>query len=144
MKGKLKAVSQLQQIAEQQRDQQGQDFARQQEQVGFFAQQLQALAVLKPGNVQQGAGGVNPLALQNSTQVNAMLNRLITHQQHEMALMHAESQRTKKALEQSQVKVKGLETVMERWKVKQRYEQAKKEQKFIEDLINARCKRRAL
>ncbi|KDM91589.1 flagellar export protein FliJ [Photobacterium galatheae] len=144
MKGKLKAVSQLQQIAEQQRDRQGQDLARQQEQVGFFAQQLEALADLKSGSLPQGAGGVNPIALQNTTQVNAMLNRLITHQQHEMALMHAESQRTQKALEQTQIKVKGLETVMERWKAKQRYEQARKEQKFIEDLINARYKRPAI
>ncbi|MEL6115936.1 flagellar export protein FliJ [Photobacterium sp. SP02] len=140
MKGRLKAVSQLQQIAEQQRDRHGQHFARQQDQVGFFAQQLQALAGLKSGCQQEGSAGLNALALQNTTQVNTMLSRLISHQQHEMALMHAESQRTKKALEQSQVKVKGLETVMERWQAKQRYEQAKKEQKFIEDLINARCK----
>ena len=147
MKSKVRAVSKLQQIAEQNRDRQGRVFEQQQQQASYFQSQLDALGMLKSGCQALGINGsatVSSTVLQNTASVQLMLNRMLHHHQHEKAVMDAECRRAKSQLEASHAKVKGLETVLERWKAKQQYEQARKEQKQIEDLINARYKRRTL
>ena len=146
MKSKVRAVGKLQQIAEQNRDRQGRIFEQQQQQASYFQSQLDVLGGLKTGCRAQGINGsaTSVTALQNTANVQLMLNRMLHHHQHEKALMDAECRRAKSELEASHAKVKGLETVLERWKAKQQYEQARKEQKQIEDLINARHKRKPL
>lgn len=147
MKSKVRAVSKLQQIAEQNRDRQGKVFEQQQQQASYFQQQLDALGLLKTGCQALGVNGTGIMSstvLQNTASVQLMLSRMLHHHQHEKAVMDAECLRAKSQLEASHAKVKGLETVLERWKAKQHYEQAKKEQKQIEDLINARHKRKPL
>lgn len=144
MKSKVRAVSKLQQIAEQNRDRQGRVFEQQQQQASYFQSQLDALGMLKTGCQAQGINGsaTSSAALQNTASVQMMLNRMLHHHEHEKALMDAECRRAKSQLEASHAKVKGLETVLDRWKAKLNFEQARKEQKQIEDLINARHKRK--
>ncbi|OLQ79154.1 flagellar export protein FliJ [Photobacterium proteolyticum] len=147
MKNKVRAVSKLQQIAEQNRDRQSKVFEQQQQQASYFEQQLNALGALKAACQTLGANGsahMSSTVLQNTASVQLMLSRMLHHHQHEKAVMDAECLRAKSQLEACHAKVKGLETVLERWKAKQHYEQAKKEQKQIEDLINARRKRKRL
>lgn len=147
MKAKVRAVGKLQQMAEQQRDRLGQLFVQQRQQADYFQQQLEALGMLKSGCQWQShvtPQGVNSTMLMNSTRVQGLLDRMLHHHQHEQALMEAECQRSRQQLEASQAKVKSLETVLERWKAKQQYEQARREQKQVEDLINARYRRKPL
>ncbi|MDX1301063.1 flagellar export protein FliJ [Photobacterium sp.] len=142
MNNMVKAVGKLQQLAEKDRERQGKSYKLHQQQIGYFQQQLDELSLLKSGSSEGYTSIANGITLQNNTRVQVMLSRMIDHQLHEMAVMDAECQRAKSQLEASHARVKGLETVLDRWKAKQQYEQAKKEQKQIEDLISARYKRK--
>lgn len=145
MKGKLKAASQMQQLAEQQRDRQSKLFAQQQQQSEHYQRQLDALHLLKSGCQGSGSAGQTSLSsstLQNSATVQTQLSRLLNHHQHEKAVMDAQCQQSKVQLEKSHARVKGLEGVIERWQAKQRFEEARKAQRQLEDLINARYRRK--
>jgi flagellar export protein FliJ len=80
----------------------------------------------------------------NLTLADQMLQKMLVHHQQEQAVMEAQCQSVQKQLQQKAAHVLGLEQVLERWNKKQNYEKAKREQKLIEDIINARFKRRAL
>lgn len=145
MKGKLKAASQLQQLAEQQRDRQSKLFAQQQQQSEHYQRQLDALQQLKSGCQSGGRPGKMSLSsstLQNNATVQSQLSRLLNHHQHEKAVMDARCRQSQIQLEQSHARVKGLEVVIERWQAKQRFEEARKAQRQLEELINTRYRRK--
>ncbi len=80
----------------------------------------------------------------NFNRVDQMLQRMLRHHEQEQAVMQAECASVQKTLEHKHARVQGLEKVLDRWRTKQNYEKAKKEQKLIEDIINSRVKRKTL
>lgn len=143
---KVKAVSRLQLVEEKQRDQVGQQLEAMRRRQAHMQQQVAQLAQLKTDSVQSAfsAPALNSSALMNLSQVDLMLQKLLLHHEEEQALMQAQCQSVQKQLEHKHARVMGLEKVLERWRAQQRYKQARKEQKQLEDLINARLKKRLL
>ncbi|WP_274024406.1 flagellar export protein FliJ [Vibrio parahaemolyticus] len=146
MKAKLKAVGKLQQMEEKQRDRVGQQLDAMRQRHNHLSTQLQQLSALK-GHAGQSAlssPSLNSAALMNFNRVDQMLQRMLCHHEQEQAVMQAECASVQKTLEHKHARVQGLEKVLERWRTKQNYEKAKKEQKLIEDIINSRVKRKTL
>ncbi|HAS6436480.1 TPA: flagellar export protein FliJ [Vibrio parahaemolyticus] len=146
MKAKLKAVGKLQQMEEKQRDRVGQQLDAMRQRHNHLSTQLQQLSALK-GHAGQSAlssPSLNSAALMNFNRVDQMLQRMLSHHEQEQAVMQAECASVQKTLEHKHARVQGLEKVLERWRTKQNYEKAKKEQKLIEDIINSRVKRKTL
>ncbi|TBT23200.1 flagellar export protein FliJ [Vibrio parahaemolyticus] len=150
MKAKLKAVGKLQQMEEKQRDRVGQQLDAMRQRHNHLSTQLQQLSALK-GHAGQSAlssPSLNSAALMNFNRVDQMLQRMLRHHEQEQAVMQAEcasvQKKYQKTLEHKHARVQGLEKVLERWRTKQNYEKAKKEQKLIEDIINSRVKRKTL
>ncbi|MGL1264359.1 flagellar export protein FliJ [Vibrio parahaemolyticus] len=146
MKAKLKAVGKLQQMEEKQRDRVGQQLDAMRQRHNHLSTQLQQLSALK-GHAGQSAlssPSLNSAALMNFNRVDQMLQRMLRHHEQEQAVMQAECAAVQKTLEHKHARVQGLEKVLERWRTKQNYEKAKKEQKLIEDIINSRVKRKTL
>ena len=144
MESKLRAVNKLQKIAEKQREQQGALLERLRRQADHYQEQLEALGELRSGCACTTlSGALSSATLQNSAGAQAMLTGMLNHHQHEKVLLDAECEFSQRQLEAYHARVKGLETVAERWKRKQDYEKAKKEQRFIEEMINARHKKTA-
>ncbi|EGR2302953.1 flagellar export protein FliJ [Vibrio parahaemolyticus] len=146
MKAKLKAVGKLQQMEEKQRDRVGQQLDAMRQRHNHLSTQLQQLSALK-GHAGQSAlssPSLNSAALMNFNRVDQMLQRMLRHHEQEQAVMQAECSSVQKTLEHKHARVQGLEKVLERWRTKQNYEKAKKEQKLIEDIINSRVKRKTL
>ncbi|HBC3403991.1 TPA: flagellar export protein FliJ [Vibrio parahaemolyticus] len=146
MKAKLKAVGKLQQMEEKQRDRVGQQLDAMRQRHNHLSTQLQQLSALK-GHAGQSAlssPSLNSAALMNFNRVDQMLQRMLSHHEQEQAVMQAECASVQKTLEHKHARVQGLEKVLDRWRTKQNYEKAKKEQKLIEDIINSRVKRKTL
>ncbi|ELA9711775.1 TPA: flagellar export protein FliJ [Vibrio parahaemolyticus] len=146
MKAKLKAVGKLQQMEEKQRDRVGQQLDAMRQRHNHLSTQLQQLSALK-GHAGQSAlssPSLNSAALMNFNRVDQMLQRMLRHHEQEQAVMQAKCASVQKTLEHKHARVQGLEKVLERWRTKQNYEKAKKEQKLIEDIINSRVKRKTL
>ncbi|WP_157810377.1 flagellar export protein FliJ [Vibrio sp. HA2012] len=135
-------MSKLQKLAEKQREQKGMLLEQMKRHVDHYQRQLDALGELQSGcaSVAQGKGACNSMILNNTIEAQAMLNGALRHHRHEKAILDAEYEFSRKQLQASHIRVKYLEQVTERWKKKQQYENAKKEQKRIEDIINARSK----
>ncbi|TOF77643.1 flagellar export protein FliJ [Vibrio parahaemolyticus] len=146
MKAKLKAVGKLQQMEEKQRDRVGQQLDAMRQRHNHLSTQLQQLSALK-GHAGQSAlssPSLNSAALMNFNRVDQLLQRMLRHHEQEQAVMQAECASVQKTLEHKHARVQGLEKVLERWRTKQNYEKAQKEQKLIEDIINSRVKRKTL
>ncbi|UUM32321.1 flagellar export protein FliJ [Vibrio japonicus] len=146
MEAKLKAVGKLQQVEEQQRDRVGQQLESMRQRHHHLKLQLEQLSALKQhaGQSAQSSGTLNSATLMNFNRVDKMLQKMLIHHEQEQALMAAHCSSVQKELEHKHARVKGLESVLERWRKKQRYEQARKEQKLIEDIINSRHKKKVL
>ena len=143
---KLKAVGRLQQVEEKRRDQVGQQLESMRQRHAHIQLQLAQLAKLKNHSGQSALNTpvLNSATLMNLSRVDTMLQKLLRHHEHEQAVMQAQCSSVQKQLEHKHARVMGLEKVLERWRTKQRYEQACKEQKQLEDLINARLKKRVI
>ncbi|GAB7227957.1 MULTISPECIES: flagellar export protein FliJ [Vibrio] len=146
MEAKLKAVGKLQLMEEKQRDRVGQQLDQMRQQHVHLQTQLQQLSALKnhAGQSALMAPTLNSATLMNLNRVDQMLQKMLQHHEHEQAVMQARCTSVQKQLEHKHARVQGLEKVLERWRAKQNYEKAKKEQKLIEDIINSRLKRKIL
>ncbi|AQW59883.1 flagellar export protein FliJ [Vibrio owensii] len=146
MESKLKAVGKLQLMEEKQRDKVGQQLDVMRQRHSHLTMQLAQLSALKnhAGQSALTTPVLNSAALMNLNRVDQMLQKMLRHHEHEQAVMQAECASVQKHLEYKHARVQGLERVLERWRTKQNYEKAKKEQKLIEDIINSRLKRKAL
>lgn len=146
MEAKLKAVGKLQQVEEQQRDRVGQKLESMRQRHQHLKLQLDQLSALKQhaGQSAHASPSLNSAMLMNFNRVDKMLHKMLLHHEQEQAVMAAHCSSVQKELEHKHARVKGLESVIERWKKKQRYEQARKEQKLIEDIINSRHKKKAI
>ncbi|PFG58466.1 flagellar export protein FliJ [Vibrio sp. ES.051] len=146
MKAKIQAVGKLRLMEEKQRDRVGQQLDAMRQRHSHLSMQLEQLSALK-GHAGQSARSVPTLTsatLMNVNRVDQMLQKMLHHHEHEQAVMQAECASVQKKLEHKHARVQGLEKVLERWRKKQSYEKAKKEQKLIEDIINSRVKRKTL
>ncbi|MGR5409270.1 flagellar export protein FliJ [Vibrio sp. PID17_43] len=146
MEAKLKAVGKLQQMEEKQRDRVGQKLDVMRQRHAHLSLQLAQLSELKAhaGHSALTTPTLNSATLMNLNRVDHLLQKMLRHHEQEEALMQAECASVQKTLEIKHARIKGLEKVLERWRQKQNYEKAKKEQKLIEDIINSRLKRRTL
>lgn len=146
MESKLKAVGKLQLMEEKQRDRVGQQLDVMRQRHSHLKMQLAQLSALKnhAGQSALTTPVLNSAALMNLNRVDQMLQKMLRHHEHEQAVMQAECASVQKNLEYKHARVQGLEKVLERWRTKQNYEKAKKEQKLIEDIINSRLKRKVL
>ncbi|WP_318433085.1 flagellar export protein FliJ [Photobacterium leiognathi] len=143
----VRAVEQLQRLSEQKRDKLSAIYQQQRQQVDNYQQQLQLLSQLKQhytGTEQTYGGTMNSAMLTNSNQLTSQLTTMIDHHQHEQAIMSAECDHSAQQLQASNQQVKRFEEVKKRWLAKQQYEQARKEQKQLEELINLRHKKRKI
>ncbi|WP_318483375.1 flagellar export protein FliJ [Photobacterium leiognathi] len=143
----VRAVEQLQRLSEQKRDKLSAIYQQQRQQVDNYQQQLQLLSQLKQhytGTEQTLGATINSAMLANSNQLTSQLTTMIDHHQYEQAIMSAECDHSALQLQASNQQVKRFEDVKKRWLAKQQYEQARKEQKQLEELINLRCKRRRI
>ncbi|EAS65651.1 flagellar export protein FliJ [Photobacterium angustum] len=141
----VKAVEQLQRLSEQKRDKLSAIYQQQRQQVDNYQQQLQLLGQLKQhymGAEQPQGSAINSAMLNNSNQLTSQLATMIDHHQHEKAIMSAECDHSEQQLQSSNQQVKRFEEVKKRWLAKQQYEQARKDQKQLEELINLRHKKR--
>lgn len=146
MDAKIKACGKLQLVEEKRRDRVGQRLEAMRQRHAHLETKLGQLAELKhqssqPTNPLQG---FNSAALMNLTRVDVMLQKMLNHCQQEQAVLEAECNSVKKELEHRHARVQGLEKALERWKTKQNYENARKEQRLLEEMINARVKKRAI
>jgi flagellar export protein FliJ len=146
VEAKIKAVGKLQQVEVRQRDRVGQELESMRERHRHLQSQLEQLSALKRHAVQsaQSSSPLNSATLMNFNRVDKMLQKMLNHHEQEQALMAANCSSVQKELEQKHTRVKELESVLDRWRKKQRYEQARKEQKLIEDIINSRYKKKVL
>ncbi|RIZ53573.1 flagellar export protein FliJ [Vibrio sp. PID23_8] len=146
MEAKLKAVGKLQQMEEKQRDRVGQKLDVMRQRHAHLSLQLAQLSELKAhaGHSALTTPTLNSATLMNLNRVDHLLQKMLRHHEQEEALMQAECASVQNTLENKHARIKGLEKVLERWRQKQNYEKAKKEQKLIEDIINSRLKRRTL
>ncbi|WP_318481248.1 flagellar export protein FliJ [Photobacterium leiognathi] len=143
----VRAVEQLQRLSEQKRDKLSAIYQQQRQQVDNYQQQLQLLSQLKQhytGKEQTHGATMNSAMLINSNQLTSQLTTMIDHHQHEQAIMSAECDHSAQQLQASNQQVKRFEEVKKRWLAKQQYEQARKEQKQLEELINLRHKKREI
>ncbi|WP_318475549.1 flagellar export protein FliJ [Photobacterium leiognathi] len=143
----VRAVEQLQRLSEQKRDKLSAIYQQQRQQVDNYQQQLQLLSQLKQhytGTEQTLGATINSAMLTNSNQLTSQLTTMIDHHQHEQAIMSAECDHSAQQLQASNQQVKRFEEVKKRWLAKQQYEQARKEQKQLEELINLRHKKRKI
>ncbi|WP_305368805.1 flagellar export protein FliJ [Photobacterium leiognathi] len=143
----VRAVEQLQRLSEQKRDKLSAIYQQQRQQVDNYQQQLQLLSQLKKhytGTEQTHGATINSAMLTNSNQLTSQLTTMIDHHQHEQAIMSAECDHSAQQLQASNQQVKRFEEVKKRWLAKQQYEQARKEQKQLEELINLRHKKRKI
>ncbi|MGD6735619.1 flagellar export protein FliJ [Photobacterium leiognathi subsp. mandapamensis] len=143
----VRAVEQLQRLSEQKRDKLSAIYQQQRQQVDNYQQQLQLLSQLKQhytGTEQTYGVTMNSAMLTNSNQLTSQLTTMIDHHQHEQAIMSAECDHSAQQLQASNQQVKRFEEVKKRWLAKQQYEQARKEQKQLEELINLRHKKRKI
>ncbi len=144
MDAKIKACSKLQQIEEKRRDQAGQALAKIQQQHTHLENQHQQLSMLKADVSQkmlsQRQG--NSMVLMNYCGIDHMLQKMLIHSEQEQAVLTAQTHAMEKALNQQQARVQQIEHVVERWQKKQAYEKAKKEQKWLEEMINVRIKKK--
>ncbi|ENM5840528.1 flagellar export protein FliJ [Vibrio mimicus] len=146
MDAKLKAVGRIQQIEEKQRDSVGRQLESMRQHHTHLKLQLSQLADLKKHSGQTAlmAPSLNSAILMNLNRVNLMLQKMLVHHEYEQAVMQAQCFSVQKVLEQKHARVQKLEKVLERWRAKQKYEKARKEQKLFEDIINCRFNRKAL
>ncbi|ENM5816039.1 flagellar export protein FliJ [Vibrio mimicus] len=146
MDTKLKAVGKIQQIEEKQRDCVGRQLESMRQHHTHLKLQLSQLADLKKHSEQTAlmAPSLNSAILMNLNRVNLMLQKMLVHHEYEQAVMQAQCFSVQKVLEQKHARVQKLEKVLERWRAKQKYEKARKEQKLFEDIINCRFNRKAL
>lgn len=146
MEAKLKAVGKLQQVEELQRDRVGQQLELIRQRHQNLQMQLQQLSHLKThvGKSSHAGSPLNSAVLMNVHRIDNMLQKMLVHHEQEQAVMAAQCSSVQKELEFKHARVKGLENVLQRWGKKQRYEQARKEQKLIEDIINARYKKKPI
>ncbi|MGY2574055.1 flagellar export protein FliJ [Vibrio sp. C8] len=146
MKNKIRAVGKLQQVEEQKRDRIGQRLDSMRQQHQHLTHQLELLSHLKSATGQStfGALTLNSAILMNLNRVDIMLHKMLRHHEEEQAVMEAECNSVQEVLEYKHARVKGLEQVLDRWKKKQSYEKARKEQKHIEDIINSRLRYKTL
>ncbi|WP_318443645.1 flagellar export protein FliJ [Photobacterium leiognathi] len=143
----VRAVEQLQRLSEQKRDKLSAIYQQQRQQVDNYQQQLQLLSQLKQhytSTDQTYGSTINSTMLTNSNQLTSQLTTMIDHHQHEQAIMSAECDHSAQQLQASNQQVKRFEEVKKRWLAKQQYEQARKEQKQLEELINLRHKKRKI
>ncbi len=143
----VRAVEQLQRLSEQKRDKLSAIYQQQRQQVDNYQQQLQLLSQLKKhytGTEKTYGATMNSAMLTNSNQLTSQLTTMIDHHQHEQAIMSAECDHSAQQLQASNQQVKRFEEVKKRWLAKQQYEQARKEQKQLEELINLRHKKRKI
>ncbi|SEG51656.1 flagellar export protein FliJ [Vibrio hangzhouensis] len=143
MDSKIRAVGKMTQVEELQRDQIGARLDAMRHQNEHLAKQLTALSELKALNY-SGSSKTCSVGLMNLNLVDQMLQKMLNHQRHEQAVMEAQCQSVQKQLQQKAARVHGLEQVLERWRKKQNYEKACRDQKLIEDIINSRLRRRTL
>ncbi|MCW8346655.1 flagellar export protein FliJ [Vibrio sp. ZSDZ65] len=144
MESKIKAVGALTMLEETQRDRIGSQLDAARQQTEKLESRLSALAELKSFHHGHGVQSRSRLSLMNMTMVDRMLQGMLNHQVHEQAVMQAECHAIQAQLQQKSQRVHGLEQVLERWKSKQKYEKAKRDQKIMEDIINSRLKLRKL
>ncbi len=146
MKDKIRAVTRLQQVEEKQRDRIGQQLDSMRTRQQHLQMQLTQLADLKMVSGQSTRNGptLNSALLMNFNRVDVLLQKMLRHHEQEQALMEAECNSVQQVLENKHARVKGLEQVLERWKKKQQYEKARKEQKYIEDILNSRFRKQAI
>ncbi|CZF86020.1 flagellar export protein FliJ [Grimontia marina] len=146
MDAKIKACGKLQQVEEKHRDRVGQKLETMRQRHAHIETKLGQLADLKQhaNSSTNSAPTFNSAALMNLTRVDQMLQKMLNHCQQEQAVLEAECAAVKHELEHRHARVQGLEKALERWKKKQSYEKARKEQRLLEEMINARLKRRAV
>ncbi|NAW68148.1 flagellar export protein FliJ [Vibrio sp. V27_P1S3P104] len=144
MEAKLKAVGKLQLMEEKQRDRIGVELDETRQRHAHLQTQLEKLSALKHDSSQSAlmTPRLNSTTLMNLNRVDQMLQKLLLHHEHEQAVIEAQCSSMQKQLAHKHARVQGLEKVLDRWRAKQRYEKAKKEQKLIEDIINSRLKRK--
>ncbi len=144
MDSKITAVGKLHQVEEKRRDDVGQQLENMRKKNQYMQHQMEMLNELKmhTGESAFRSPVLNSAALMNLNHVDTMLQKLLVHHRQEQAVMEAECKSVQKQLEDKHARVKGLESVLERWQKKQSYEKAKREQKLIEDIINSRLKQR--
>ena len=151
MDAKIKACGKLQQVEEKRRDRVGQQLESMRARHAHLDGKLGQLSDLKTHANQSATlqtatqqATFNSAALMNLSRVDQMLQKLLVHCEHEQAVLQAQCSSVQKELEQRHARVQGLEKALDRWKAKQRYEKARKEQRLLEEMINARLKRRAV
>lgn len=146
MKDKIRAVSKLQQVEEQRRDRVGQQLDDMRQRQQHLQHQLEQLAQLKSGNSHSSCqtSVLNSALLMNLNRVDRMLQKLLVHHEQEQAVMEAQCHSVQQELAGRQARIKGIEQVLDRWRRKQDYEKARKEQKHVEDILNARYRKRDL
>ncbi|KXF81094.1 flagellar export protein FliJ [Enterovibrio coralii] len=146
MDAKLKACGKLQKVEEKRRDTVGVQLASMRQRHAHIESKLDQLGELKnqAGAAATSGPSLNSASLMNLTHVDIMLQKMLTHCEQEQAVLQAQCNAVHKELEHRHARVLGLEKAMERWTLRQRYEQAKREQRQLEELINARVKRRRL
>ncbi|XAW88896.1 flagellar export protein FliJ [Vibrio sp. CDRSL-10 TSBA] len=146
MKDKIRAVGKLQQVEEKRRDRIGQQLDTMRQRHQHMQNQLDQLAQLKSGNGEstRQVSALNSTVLMNLSRVDHMLQKLLVHHEQEQAVMEAQCHSVQKELASRHARVKGIEQVLDRWRRKQDYDKARKEQKHIEDILNARYRKREL
>ncbi|PKF48724.1 flagellar export protein FliJ [Enterovibrio nigricans] len=144
MDAKIKACGKLQRVEEKRRDTVGAKLDAMRQKHAHIQTKLGQLGELKDqrSNAANGTPALTSTALMNLTHVDLMLQKMLTHCEQEQAVLQAQCNAVKKELEHRHSRVLGLEKAMERWTQRQNYENAKREQRLLEELINARVKRR--
>lgn len=138
MQDKIRLLSRVQKLVEKQKEQQSQLLLQHRNQRTLYQDKLNTLSQLKQTNHPQQ---LDSMALQNAANVQLMLNKMERHYASEIAIVESEEQALQNELTRQHARSKGLEMVMERWSRRQQYEQAKADQKLMEDIISARLKR---
>lgn len=139
MQAKLQAIEKFQKIQQRQRDAMSQQLEVMRRQQEVAVEKLNQLAELKKQTTPwQGNDSLNREALINYSRVDQMLRKLINHQQHEQALMQAQCTSLQNQLQRKHLKVKCLETTLERWQKEHQLEQIKRQDLAFEELLNHR------
>lgn len=139
MQAKLQAIEKFQKIQQKQRDAMSQQLeAKRQQQVEAVEKLNQLSELKKQTSPWSSCGGVNRETLLNYSRVDQMLNKLINHQQHEQAVMQAECASLQKQLQHKHLKVKGIESTLERWQNEYHSQRLKRQELALEEIINHR------
>ncbi|MDD1781894.1 flagellar export protein FliJ [Enterovibrio sp. ZSDZ35] len=144
MDAKIKACGKLQRVEQKRRDSVGVKLESMRQQHAYIQLKLGQLGELKnqASSAATSAPTLNSASLMNLTHVDLMLQKMLNHCEQEQAVLQAQCNSVKKELEHRHSRVLGLEKAMERWTQRKNYEKAKREQRLLEELINARVKRR--